>query len=100
MSVLKFKPPIPVLANHLNQMQPGKALDARQGNILKQTKMNKLLHGNGNINVDAVLYLVGLGFDLSGANLSGAYLEGAYLEGANLSWANLEWANLSGANLS
>ena len=87
------------LSTSLEETVQGKALDATMGKSLNVAKMNRLQNGNGNINVVTLQALVGLGFDLTGANLTGANLTGASLHGANLENANLENANLTGAYL-
>jgi hypothetical protein len=87
----------------------GKALDARQGKVLNDGKMNRLRPNGDHMSEQKCLELYNLGFDLSYANLSYADLSNAYLESANLSYADLynadlsnaylESANLDGANL-
>lgn len=107
------------IVNNLTDGGTTKALSAEQGKVLQSAKMNRLQNGNGNVDINQLQTLVGLGFDLSGARLSyanltganlsfanlenaylyGASLDGAYLDGANLSYANLDGANFRGASL-
>jgi uncharacterized protein YjbI with pentapeptide repeats len=68
-------------------------------------RMKRLDLSNGNIDINFIVNLVGLGFDLSyaqlgqinasNANLSMAYLSYAYFNGANFSGTNFSYADLS-----
>ena len=82
-----------------------KALSAEQGKILKNSKMNRLQNGAGNVDIAILKTLIGLGFDLSNAdlpnvNLGGANLFNVVMTNANLAHANLSSAGLLHANLS
>ncbi len=88
------------LVNDLTTGTTTKALSAEQGKILQDSKYPKLQNGTGNIASTQVLEtLIGLGFNLIGANLSGANLSETNLIGANLTNAKLINVNLLGAAL-
>ena len=88
------------LSTSLEETEPGKALDATMGSRLNNAKMNRLQGGTGRVDVVTLETLVGIGFDLSGANLSEANLEYARLSNAALSHSQLYGTNFSYANLS
>jgi uncharacterized protein YjbI with pentapeptide repeats len=62
------------------------------------SKMNLVSMSNGNIDINFIVNLVGLGFDLSYAQLSHLNASNANLSKAHLSHANLYEANLANTN--
>ena len=87
------------IVNDLTTGGTTKALSAEQGKILKNSKMNRMQNGTGDVDKTILQTLVGLGFDLSNATLSNANLSNAILSNANLYNAILSNAILSNAIL-